>query len=327
MRRARDVGFALVALCSLGLTVPALASNFQVGDVFAAIGNGQVDVFTPTGTLVQTLNDGTGSTFTAGMAFDNLGNLYVTNFSIGTVSEFDKTGALVNANFITGQVNNESIATEVGKFPILVGDAGQNKINQYNSSGVLVNSFTVATQNRGTDWVDLQPDNKTVLYTSEGSSVLSFNISTNTQNANFANGLPGVAAYALREIQTGPFAGDVLVADSSNALLLNSAGGIIMTYNLPGNSGVDFALNLDPSGTDFWTADLGSGEVWELNIASGNILEQWNTGFPGTTGGLAVFGEAGQGTGTPEPATLFLLGSGLLGLGLASKLGKRKRAA
>lgn len=159
-----------------------------------------------------------------------------------------------------------------------------------------------------------------MLYTSEGTSVLSYNIGTKTQNSNFANGLPGGADYALREISSGTFAGDVLVADSSNALLLNSSGSIIDTYTLPGNTGVDFALNLDPSGTAFWTADLGSGEVWEVNIATGSILEQWNTGFPGFTGGLAVFGEKGQ-SSTPEPASLLLLGTGLAAL--VSKLRKR----
>lgn len=327
MQRATKLVLALVVISTLGLAASAQAGNFQIGDVFAAVGNGQVEVFTPTGTLVQTLNDGTGSTYTAGMAFDTLGNLYVTNFSLGTISEFNNSGTLVNANFITGQVNNESISTEAGKFPILVGDAGQNKINQYNSSGGLINSFTVAIQNRGTDWVDLQPNDKTVLYTSEGSSILSYDISTNTQNANFANGLPGAAAYALRDILGGTFAGDVLVADSSNALLLDPSGNIIKTYNLPGNSGIDFALNLDPSGNAFWTADLGTGTVWEVNIATGAIMEQWNTGFPDFTGGLAVFGEAGQGGGTPEPATLFLMGSGLLGLGLAAKFRMRKLAA
>lgn len=126
---------ALGLIFVLGLSVSASAGTYQTGDVFAAIGSGQVDEFTPTGVLVQTLNDTTGSFYTAGMAFDNSGNLYVTNFSVGTISEFNNAGALVNANFITGQTNNESIATGTGNFPILVGDAGLNLINQYNSSG------------------------------------------------------------------------------------------------------------------------------------------------------------------------------------------------
>jgi hypothetical protein len=92
-----------------------------------------------------------------------------------------------------------------------------------------------------------------------------------------------------------------------------------MTYNLPGNGGGDFSLNLDPSGTAFWTADFATGTVWEVNIATGAILEQWNSGS-GSTFGVSVFGE--KGTITPEPASLLLVGTGLAGL--AAKLRKKK---
>src|SRR5579864_3255042 len=97
LRRATLILLALL----LGLSVVAFASDFQKGDVFVAIGNGSVNEYTPNGTLVQTLNDGTGSTFTTGMAFDAAGNLYVTNFSTGNISQFNVHGALANQNFIS----------------------------------------------------------------------------------------------------------------------------------------------------------------------------------------------------------------------------------
>jgi len=319
-----------VAVAVLGLvlmtgfaSVVQAGTSYTIGDVFVAIGSGQVKEFTPSGTLVQTLNDTTGSTYTAGMAFDNSGNLYVTNFSLGTISQFNNSGTLLNANFITGQTNNESIAVDkAGNF--YVGDAGLGAINKYNSTGTFLGSTTAVTQNRGTDWIDLSADQKTMLYTSEGSSIKSVNVSTNTQNADFATGLPGSAAYAFRIIPAGATdAGDVLVADSSNALLLDPTGAIIKTYVLPGNSGADFALNIDPNGTDFWTADLFSGNVWEVNIATGAIDQSWNSGAPDFTGGLVVFGQltssggggGGGGAPTPEPGTLTLVGGGLLLLG------------
>jgi hypothetical protein len=307
--------FVLAGTLALGLAVTAQAgTSYQLGDVFVAIGNGQVNEYTPAGVFVQNLNDASGSSYTTGMAFDASGNLYVTNFSTGSASKFDNSGNLLNTNWVTGQSNPESIAMPGGMFPALIGDASRNTIGQYNSSGTLINTYTVQTQNRGTDWVDLLPDGKTAYYTSEGSTIFSYNIGTSTQNSPFATGLPGVAAYALRAITSGTYAGYVLVADSSNALLLNPSGVIATVYTLPGNAGADFALNLDTTGTAFWTADLATGLVWEVRISDGAILEQWNPGFGGTTAGLAVFGEKGQG-GTPEPGTLILLGSGIVGLG------------
>jgi PEP-CTERM motif len=308
----RKFTVCLIAVMVMGLAVSAQAgSKYVFGDVFTAVGNGTVQEWTPAGVLVQTLNTGQGG-FTTGMAFDSSSNLYVTNFSNGTITQFDNSGNVLNGTWATGMSNPESISPSPnGAFPFLVGDAGSNQIRQFNSTGTLVNSFTALTQNRGTDWVDLQPDQKTVLYTSEGSSILSFNISTNTQNANFLDGLPGANAYALRTVLTGAFAGDVLVADSSNALLVNS-GGIVMTYTLPGNGGGDFSLNLDPTGTHFWTGDFATGEVWEVDIATGTILEQWNSGSASLFG-ITVFGEQGLNP-TPEPGTLVMFGSGVLGL-------------
>lgn len=257
------------------------------------------------------------------MAFDSGGNLYLTNFSVGSVSKFDSNGNLVNANFITGQSNPESMSMPNGNFPALIGDANLNMINQYNSAGGLVKSFTVAIEDRGTDWVDLQPNLHTVYYTSEGKNIFSYDIGTMTQNANFASGLPGSVAYALRTVLGGAFAGDVLVADSEAAYLVGAGGVIVKTYNLPGNGGGDFSLNLDPSGTAFWTADFVTGEVWEVDIATGAILQQWNSGSSSLFG-VAVFGESGQG-GVPEPTSLALLGTGIVGLAARLRKGRKNR--
>jgi hypothetical protein len=307
--------------------VARAGSAYTVGDVFVAIGSGQVNEYTPTGTLVQTLDTTTGSTYTAGMGFDSSGNLYVTDFSTGQVSQFDNSGNLLNASFISGQTNPESLAFDTSG-NIYVGDAdlhlsganGTGVINEYNASGTLIGTTSALTQIRGTDWIDLQADQHTVFYTSEGNSILSVDTATNTQNTAFASGTLNYYAYALREIPTGTYAGDVLVADSDAARLVAPGGTILNTYALPGTSGNDFALNLDPNGTAFWTGDLGNGTMWEVDIATGNILQQWTAS--GTVGGVSIYGEitaSGGGPSTapvPEPGTLvlFACGLGLLGL-------------
>ena len=96
-----------------GANAAACGSNcFVKGNVFASVGSSTVDVFTPTGTLVGTLNDASGTTDTTGSAFNSAGNFYVTNFGAGTVSLFNNSGTLVNSSFMTS--NN---TPEIGECP------------------------------------------------------------------------------------------------------------------------------------------------------------------------------------------------------------------
>ena len=313
----RKLVIALIVLTAISLIVPktALAGvAYTKGDVFAAVGGGLVDEFTPTGVLVQVLNDGTGATFTTGMAFDTAGNLYITNFGAAGTSKLDNSGNIVASTFLaTGaQTTPESVVSTASGF--FVGGPIGGNIDQYNTAGTLVHSYSVlgGTGTGGSDWIDFQNTN-TVLYTGEGVEVRSFNIGTSTQNPDFAVGLPGSRAFALRVIPTGSTdAGDVLVADSQFAILLGANGALLHEYILPGNGGLDFSLNIDPNGTDFWTGDAATGLIWEVNIATGAIDNQFNSGS-GSLFGITVFGERTVST-TPEPTSLLLFGSGVLGL-------------
>jgi hypothetical protein len=129
-------------------------------------------------------------------------------------------------------------------------------------------------------------------------------------------------------IPGGAFAGDVLVANSINAVMLDSSGNIIKTYTLPGNGGGDFALNLDPNGQDFWTGDPVSRNIWEVNIATGKIDEQFSTtSASDQLFGLSVFGEITNVTpGIPEPSTWAMMLLGFAALGFAFRRSRRKAA-
>src|SRR4051812_27659979 len=79
-------------------TAPAAHASgvpYSVGDVFAAIGNGKIKHFSSTGTLLDTLDSGTGSSENTGMAFDLAGNLYSTQFAANTAVKFDDHGNLL----------------------------------------------------------------------------------------------------------------------------------------------------------------------------------------------------------------------------------------
>ena len=314
MRRAFIVAASL-GMFSAGalVTSNAWALPYTPGDVFADVGGGIIKEFTPNGVLVQALND-THSGEGDGMAFDAAGNLYATaGFAANTVVKFDPNGVLINPSFGSGYTGHpESIVVDNTNHVLYVGQPdGNHNVLKFDLTGTPLGSFAPAIQDRGTDWLDLAADLHTLHYTSEGTSVLSFNLAANSQNPNFANGLLGPNAFAHRILSDG----GELVADRDRVVRLDASGNVMHTYTIA-NTTLLFALNLDPNGTDFWTADYLTGEVFEVNIATGAIDHMWNATLVagGPLGGLAVFGEICQTCNVPEPSALTLFGSGLLGL-------------
>jgi hypothetical protein len=210
---------------------PASAAQFAVGDVFASTGNGQVQVYSPTGTLLQTLNTGLGG-ITTGSTTDSAGNFYVTDFQAARVTEFNNMGVFVQ-NFGAGQgwVTPESIVFDQSGTGY-VGDADAHPtattgaIHILTGGNVTVGGNNPLAQNRGTDWTTLASNQTTFYYTSEGKSVLRFD-KVSGQLANFANNLPGSFAFALRILSNG----NVLVADTDRVVLLDTNGNVIRTLS------------------------------------------------------------------------------------------------
>jgi hypothetical protein len=298
------------------IVTPIFTGPYQLGQLFASFGNGFVGVFKSDGTFLGTIN--TGQVSSTGMAFDVTGNLYVTTFSTPTgVVKIDTNGKLVGP-FGSGYTGNpESIVFTHAGDAIVGAAQGPPPINpapifEFDAKGNPIATFQVVPDQRGTDWVELLQDQKTLLYTSEGTSVKSFNTSTNAQNPDFGSGLASNALFALRQLPDG----SVLVADTSVALRLSAANGsVIQTYKPTTPPQVLFALNLDPDGTSFWTADAVTGVIYRFDIASGNQLTSF-TAPSQFVSGLAIFGEkapgqnnitvtengSGSGTVTSQPA-------------------------
>jgi len=60
-----------------------------------------------------------------------------------------------------------------------VGDAdGEHLLLRYAPDGTFIRSFAPAVEHHGTDWIDMAADQKTVFYTSEGTHVKRFNVSS-----------------------------------------------------------------------------------------------------------------------------------------------------
>src|SRR5439155_4368936 len=155
---------------------------------------------------------------------------------------------------------------------------------------------TIATYNNGrTDWMDLAADQCTMFYTDEGGTIHRFDVCTNTALSDF--GSPGL--YALRLLPTG----GLLVAAGSQVVRLDASGNLAQTYDAPGED-TWFALNLDPDGTTFWSANYRTPNVYCSNINTGAQVSSFNTGTASNTVfGLSVKGEitVAQPTFTLEP--------------------------
>jgi hypothetical protein len=256
------------------------------GDILVSVGNGLVQERTPTGTLVQTLDTGKGASVeTAGLAFDAAKNLYVTDFEANDVSKFNHNGALVGSFGSGYDSHPESIVFD-SSGNAYVGQADSlKKVLKFSPTGASLASFAPATENRGTDWIDLGPDGCTLYYTSEGTTVKRFDVCTNLQLGDFATGLPGTDAFAIKLLPGG----GALVADADRIVRLDATGTDVQDYVTSG-TGVLFSLALDPSGTSFWAGDLSTGKVTKFDLSTGAVLTSFNTG--GTSGdnagGIAI---------------------------------------
>ena len=283
---------AVVVLTALNATMVA-AVPFQVGDVFVGVGTGFIKHFNSSGSLIETLNTNTTCAEQLGMAFDAAGNLYATSsfgtcFGAGKVVKFNNTGGLIGPFGSNYSDSTESITIDATQNVYVGQPDGTKQILKFDSAGTLLASFSPATGPRGTDWIDIAADQSTMFYTSEGSAVKRYNVSSSTQLADFATGLSG-PCYALR-IRTN---GEVMVACSNQAYRLNATGGVVQTY--PKNASETsflFALNLDPDGQHFWTASYSTGIVYKYNITSGAQVFSFDANKLGyAVSGLAIFGE------------------------------------
>jgi hypothetical protein len=281
----RRMALALSAVLMLGCIgivfgspKPAAAATvFSPGQVFASVGGSQVNVYDPTsGDLVDTLNDGTNEPYTAGSAFDANGNLYVTDDINGTISKYAPDGTF-DGTFASGLTNPLSLVFD-NQGNLYVGQQGTPYIAEFNSSGQSIGNFgPLTTGETGDDWIALSSDECTFYYTTETNVIYRYNKCTNTQLSTF-NVAPFTGDNAF-ELQILPN-GNVLVADSESDIMLDPNGNVVGTYScadLPGCSGELFAIALDPDGLSFWTGDAFSGDIYRIDIASGDVLQTINT--------------------------------------------------
>jgi sugar lactone lactonase YvrE len=263
---------------------------------------------------------------TTGSAFDAAGNFYVTSFGLSNMSRFDNSGGLLAPSpFVTNDSgsDNESIVFDASG-NMYIGQAdGTRDVIKRDSAGNFLARYDVATDDRGSDWIDLAADQHTLYYTSEGRRILRYDLATSTQLTDFAT-LPGSGtAFALRILSDG----GVLVADTLELKRLDSTGAVVKTYDTAGED-FFFAMNLDPDGTSFWTAGYSTGMIYRFDIATGTLLTSFDSSKFTTLAGLSVYGEiteGGPGGRIPEPGSIALVALGGLGLLFGARRRRKSR--
>lgn len=286
-------GLALTAMI-MAAPVIAEAAPFSDGDVFAAVNYGRVMHFSSKGALLEVLNTGA-SGITEGMAFDDTGNLYVSNHNANSVTRFSAADPHKPEAF-----GAFSIKKPEGMFFDTAGD-------YYVGSGccgtiikATATGSTVHTLNTGrrADWIQLSHDGTKIYYTEDAhNGVKTIDIATNRLVAPFSK-REGFAAFRLLPD------GGIIVTHKGVIKRLNATGKAVQVYNIPG---VDkwFALNLDSDGTSFWAGSVANDRLYKFDIASGANTQLID---PGTGGnnlfGIAVYGRYGTGTAYPELALM-----------------------
>jgi len=274
---AGNFSVQVVATDSGGNTAAA-QQNVSLSDnppVFVAIGSGSVKQFAKDGTPQTTLKTNQGGS-TTGMTLDSLLNLYVTDFTANAVSRFGGHGGLIG-NFGSGyNCEPESIVFD-GAGHAYVGETGCSKaVLKYDAYGNLMSTFAVATETQGSDWIDLAPDGCTLYYTSQGTTVLRYDVCGGKQLPTFATGLKtGLGVRVLPD-------NSVLVAEKADIVRLDTSGHIVRTYDSAGHD-CWVSVALDSGGSSFWALDYCSSVVARFEIASGNQISTFNTGTAANT--------------------------------------------
>jgi WD40 repeat protein len=213
----------------------APATTWQHGDVFVGTdGAGQIRVYSNGAIFKEALTVGFDSI--TGCAFDANDKLYVTDFNSDYVKKIESVhphGILQTIYTGSWDHSPESI-TFAANGDFYVGNAnGNGDIHKYNAGGVLQNVYDVEVGPRGSDWIELSADQRTIFYTSEGPRIRRYDVVSSTQLTDFATNV-GTYALALRLLPPGDGSGGLIVANWGVIRLLSSTGSTIRTYDASG---------------------------------------------------------------------------------------------
>ncbi len=290
--------FGTASLASGSSARAATFSPIAKGDIIASLANGQVDEYSPSGTLVQTLISNARTP--TGSAFDGAGNLYVTEFigndilkvdgSTGAVSVFSNDSILGDG---TAFDSPESIAFGPGYTRMYVSDAnrfgsggGIHIIDTATGKGVGSLPLPSSSGSEGageSDWLAFDHTG-TLFMTNENPAqgIMQVDLSSkDIVQPSFVANLPNYG-YALSFDANG----NIWLSDTSSILEYDPSGKLINTITNPSFQTV-FSAVFNPPYNTVYAGDLSSGNIFTYDL-HGNLLNTFNVGSG--VDGLSVAG-------------------------------------
>lgn len=281
---------ALAAVFLL-VSVHGAQQTFAPGDVFVSLETGAIQWRLPDGTLRAWLAP-TVPGWGEGMAFDRSGNLHIARWRVdqfgltgNTVERFNPLGMSMGKVGHGYDCDPHTIAFDSGGSPYVGQASCRRSILKFSPAWAQPAEHLVAEDDQGVFWMDLAPDDCTIYYTSYGLNVKRYDACSGTQLPDFnAAPLRGATSQDLRLLPDG----GVLVSSGPVIVRLDASGVEVRSYDVPGDSALWAGLDLTGDG-GFWAANYFSSNVYKFDLATGTVLDSFNTGTqPNTAVGVRV---------------------------------------
>jgi hypothetical protein len=166
-----------------------------------------------------------------------------------------------------------------------IGSQSGGQVDQFQFDGTRLSTFTPAAEGRGVDHVELHEDGHTLLYTSESTHVLRWDLKSHLQGTAFATlGAGAIYAYGIRRVPVdGSYLVCVVDATATGRVdRLNVNGVLMQSYTVPSAYEGPYGIDMEANNTHFWvgvrhqTTDISTAVRFAL--AGGATGEAISTG-------------------------------------------------
>lgn len=254
----------------------------EADQLLLSLRTGHVHLYSMAGTLLKDIvGDSDGAA--KGMAFDRAGNLYVAHWTGSAIGKGNFV-EVFSPDFLTHHTfgsnydcNPTSLAFD-SNGNLYVGQVDcTGDVLKFNSSGAFLGSFNVAVENHGSAWIDVQADNCTLLYGSEGPNVKRFDVCNGLQLPDL-NPIPLPESAPVHQVRILPD-GSVLAAAGDRLIRFGPAGDIVREFTIPGEDCFR-GIAMHPSRTSFFATNYCNSHVYRVDLVSGVVLQSFTAATP-----------------------------------------------